>query len=156
MTHKKLLVTRTLSILLLASSLSAHGGCVGDACYVSLKNLKPTKKIQEKSEFKHHTSVEEKVEDSSFDIIVDGKVTIVFSSYVMTEKEKIAYAKEQKAIALNKKANREANKELQRIIQPIENIEDKLLNKNLPISEYFCDNDKKPVRVKNSNLYECV
>jgi len=171
MMYKKLLVTGTLSTLLLASSLSAQGNCVGGACFVNLKNLKPTKVFQEKkeqmvilkeprfvsskSEFKDDSSIEV-VKDKSFDIIVDGKDTLVFSSYVMTAEEKSAYYKEQEAIALNKKANEEANKELQKVIQPIEKIEDKILNKDLPTSEYFCDNDKKPVHVKNSDLYECV
>ena len=172
MTHKKLLLTGTLSILLLASSLSAQGSCVDGACFVNLKNLKPTKKFQEKkrqmivlkkprfasskSEFKNDTSVEGKAKNKSFDIILNGKITVVFPSYVMTNDEKIAYYKEQKAMALNKKVNEKANIELQRIIQPIEKIEDRILNKHLPISEYFCDNDKKPVRIKNSNFYECV
>ncbi len=175
MTNKKLLVTGTLSILLLASSLSAQENCVGGACFVNLKNLKPTKVFQEKkeqivvlkkprfvsskSEVKHHYHtkvVNDNNLDKSFDIIIDGKETLVFPSYVMTDEEKIFYAKEQKAIALNKKANEEANKELQRVIQPVEKIEDKILNKNLPTSEYFCDNDKKPVLIKGSDLYECV
>ena len=155
MIHKKLLVTGTLSTLLLASSLSAQGNCVGGACFVNLKNLKPTKIVHKKSEFKHHSS-SEIAKDKSFDIVVDGKVTVVFSSYVMTPEEKAAYDREQKAIALNKKANEEANRELRIVSQPIEKIEDKILNKNLPTSDYFCDNDKKPVRVKNSDLYECV
>lgn len=171
MMYKKLLLTGTLSTLLLASSLSAQGNCVGDACFVNLKNLKPTKAFQEKkeqmvvlkqprfvsskSEFKHHSSTEV-VEDTSFDIIVDGKLTTVFASYTMTTEEKVAYYKEQKAIALNKKANEEANKELRIITQPVEKIENKILNKNLPTPEYFCDNDKKPVLIKDSDLYECV
>ena len=161
MTNRRLLLTGTLSTLLLASSLSAQGSCVGGACFVSLKNLKPTKKFQEKkgqmivlkkprfvsskNEFKHTTAVEEKLKNKSFDIIVDGKITVVFPSYVMTDEEKMAYYQEQKA-----------KRELLKAIEPIEKIEDKILNKNLPTSEYFCDNDKKPVRIKNSNFYECV
>ena len=175
MMYKKLLVTGTLSTLLLASSLSAQGNCVGGACFVNLKNLKPTKAFQEKkeqmivlkqprfvsskSEFKRHPSrvtVEDTNLDKSFDIVVDGKLITVFDSYTMTAEEKAAYYAEQKAIALNKKANEEANKELQRVIQPVEKIEDKILNKNLPTSEYFCDNDTKPVQIKDSDLYECV
>ena len=178
MMYRKLLVIGTISTLLLASSLSAQGNCVGGACFVSLKKLKPTKVFQEKkeqmvivkkprfisskNEFKHHNSTDSilLVKDSdlnkAFDIIVDGKITVVFPSYVMTEEEKVAYYREQRAIALNKKANEEANRGLRVVTQPIEKIEDKILNKNLPTSEYFCDNNKKPVRIKNSNLYECV
>ncbi len=175
MIHKKLLVAGTLSTLLLASSLSAQGNCVGGACFVNLKNLKPTKVFQDKkeqvivlkkprfitskSEFKQHSSIEVVKDtniDKSFDIVVDGKITVVFPSYIMTDEEKIAYYKEQKAIALNKKANEEANRDLRIVSQPVEKIEDKILNKNLPTSDYFCDNNKKPVRVKNSDLYQCV
>ncbi len=152
MIHKKLL-NGTLSLVVLASSLSAQGNC--PTCTVDLKNLKPRKVVQPKGEFKHHYS-RKVIKDSAYDIVVDGRVTVVFSSYVMTAEEKAAYYREQKAIALNKKANEEENNRLRVISQPVEKIEDKILNKNLPTSEYFCDNDKKPVLLKDSDLYECV
>ena len=151
MMNKKLLVTGTLSTLLLASSLSAQSNCVGNACYISLKNLKPKRVVLKKSEPKTHT-----MSVDSYDVVEDGKVTVIFSSYVMTPEEKAAYEREQKAIALNKKENEEENRDLRVVSQPIEKIEDKILNKNLPTSEYFCDNDKKPVHIENSDLYECV
>ena len=166
MTNRRLLLTGTLSTLLLASSLSAQGSCVGGACFVSLKNLKPIKKFQEKkgqmivlkktrfvsskNEFKHHSS-DEKIKNKPFDVILDGKITVIVPSYVMTEEEKISYYNKHKI-----EMYKQENIELQRIIQPTEKIEDRILDRNLPKSEYFCDNDKKPVRIKNSNFYECV
>ena len=153
MMHKKLLVTGTLSTLLLASSLSAQGNCVNGVCFVNLENLKPKKVVHKKSEPKTHTI---SVTSNAYDVVEDGEVTVVFSSYVMTPEEKAAYEREQKAIALNKKANEEAYRELRIVSQPVEKVEDKILNRNLPTSDYFCDNDKKPVHIENSDLYECV
>ena len=153
MMYQNLLITGTLSTLLLVSSLSAHDNCTGNACYVNIDNVKPTREVHKKREFKTHSSV---VTSNSYEIVVDGAVTVVLPSYVMTDEEKANYDREQKAIALNKKANEEANRELRIVTQSIEKIGDKILNKGLPTSEYFCDNDKKPVRVKNSNRYECV
>jgi len=152
MMYQNLLVTGTLSALLLTTSgLLAQEDC--PTCYVDLKNLKPKIEVQHKSEFKTHYS---KTNSNSYEIIEEGEVTVVFPSYVMTDEEKANYYREQKAIALNKKANEEANRELKVALQPVEKIEDKILNKDLPTSDYFCDNDKKPVRIKNSNRYECV
>ena len=152
MIHKKLL-NGTLSLVVLASSLSAQGDC--PSCRVDLKklNVKTTREVHVKSEVKTHYYA---VPSDYYEIVDDGKVTVIFPSYVMTEAEKRAYVQEQKAIELNKKANAVANKELKIVIKPIEKIEDKILNKNLPTSEYFCDNDKKPVLIKGSDLYECV
>ena len=158
MMYKNLFVTGSLSTLLLVSSLFAQD-CIN--CKVDLTNLKNTKKFQNKSmkftplkrEYNTHSIV--KI-SNSYELVVDGKVTLIFPSYVMSEEEKANYYREQRAVALNRKANEEANKELKLVIQPEEKIENKILNKKLPKSEYFCDNDKKPVRVKNSNRYECV
>ena len=160
MMYKNLFVTGGLSTLLLVSSLSAQD-CPN--CKVNLENLKhtKTKKFQNKNikfkalnrEYNSHSVVS--VSDS-YELVVDGKVTLIFPSYVMSEEEKEKYYREQRAIALNKKANEEANRELKLVVQPEERIENKILNQRLPKSEYFCDNNKKPVRVKNSNRYECV
>ena len=144
MMYQNLLLTGTLSTLLLTSSLFAQEDC--PTCHVDLKNLKLKREVQQKSEFKTYYS---ETNSNSYEIVEDGKVTIISSSYVMTDEEK-------KTIALNEKANEEANIALKIVTQSIEKIEDKILNKNLPTSEYFCDNDKKPVRIKNSNRYECV
>ncbi len=153
MNHKRL-ITGTLSALLVISTLSANEHCTGTACFINLDNLKPTREVvHEKSEHKTHSFV---VANNSQDIIVDGEDTIVLPSYVMTPEEKAAYYREQRAIALNQKANEEANRELESVIQPIEKVEDRILNENLPTSDYFCDNDKKPIRVNNSDIYECV
>ncbi len=162
---QKRLLNGTLSLLVLATSLSAQGNCVGNACFVKIKKTKSNKmhcvgnacfvnldNVKPSSE--NYTDVDEV--DNSFEVVIDGELTIVFPSYVMTEAEKRVYIQEQRAIALNKKANEEANKELKIVTQPVEKIEDKILNKNLPTSEYFCDNDKKPIQIKNSDLYECV
>ena len=160
MMYKNLFVTGSLSTLLLASSLFAQD-CPN--CKVNLENLKytKTKEFQKKSikfmplKSEHNAHSVVSVSDS-YELVVDGKVTLIFPSYVMSEEEKENYYREQRAIALNKKANEEANRELKLVVQPEEKIENKILNKKLPKSEYFCDNDKKPVRVKNSNRYECV
>ena len=168
MMNTKLLLTGSLSMLLLTSSLTAQEGCTEGACFIDLSNLKHTKEFREKKikfvsskrESRHHSSfvmIQEMSGDKSFDIVMDGKLTIVFPSYLMNDEEKANYYAEQKAIALNQKANKEANRELERVIQPIENVGDKILNRNLPTSDYFCDNHKEPVQVENStSLYECV
>ena len=175
MIYKKILIAGTLATVLV-TNLVAQDNCVGGVCFVNLKNLKPTKVFQEKreklvvlqkprfvsskSEVKHHYYTEvvnDNNLDKSFDIIVDGKETLVFPSYIMTAEEKLAYYKEQKAIALNKKMNDKENEELKRITKPIEKIEDKILNKSsLPTSQYYCDDNTKPVYDKDSDLFECV
>jgi len=178
MLYKKLLITGTLSTLLLASTLFAQENCVGGVCFVKLDNLKPTKGfnhvpkqklvvldtpryIDNNSELDNHISLE-KVEiekiDKSFDVVVDNEVVAVFPSYVMTENEKMVYLQEQKAIALNDKFNEEENRELRKIGQIIEKIEDTILNKAkvLPTSDYYCDDNTHPVYHTESDSFECV
>ena len=171
MIHKKMLITGTLATLLV-TTLVAQENCVGGVCFVNLKNLKPTKVFHEKKEklvvlqkprfIEHQSEVFEhypKEIDESIDIVVDGELITVFppSVYVMTKQERIAYYKEQKAIALNKKMNDKENEELEKITKPIEKIEDKILNKSsLPTSQYYCDDNRKPVYDKDSDLFECV
>jgi len=178
MLYKKLLITGTLSALLLASTLFAQENCVGGVCFVKLDNLKPTKGfnhvrkqklvvldtpryINHDSELENHISVEEvEIEkiDKSYDIVVDNEIVAVFPSYVMSENEKVAYLKEQKAIALNDKFNAEENRELRKIGQIIEKIEDTILNKTevLPTSDYYCDDNTHPVYHTESDSFECV
>ena len=169
MTYRKLFLTRAVSTLLVASTLTAQGNCVGGACFVNLDNLqqpiknkfqkkrgamvvlKKPRFVSSKNKFKHDSSIDEKIKNNPFDVILDGKITVIFPSYVMTDEEKIAYYNKHK-----KQINEQEDIELQRIIQPVENIEDRILDRNLPTSDYFCGNDKKAVRIKNSNFYECV
>ena len=171
MIHKKILIAGTLATLV-ATTLVAQENCVGGVCFVNLDNLKPTKVFQEKKEklvvLQKPRFIEHKSEvvkhylkniDESIDIVVDGELITVFppSAYVMTEQERVAYYKEQKAIALNKKMNDKENEELQKITKPIEKIEDKILNKSLlPTSQYYCEDNTKPVYDKDSDLFECV
>ena len=171
MIHKKILIAGTLATLLV-TTLVAQENCVGGVCFVNLDNLKPTKVFQEKKEksvvlqkprfIEHQSEVVEqylKEIDESIDMVIDGELITVFppSAYVMTKQERVAYYKEQKAIDLNRKMNDKENEELQKITKPIEKIEDKILNKNsLPTSQYYCEDNTKPVYDKDSDLFECV
>ena len=178
MLYKKLLITGTLSTLLLATTLFAQTNCVGGVCFIDLKNLKPTTKgfkhekaplvvlekpryLESNSESNTHIdslAIDDVREiDKSITIVVDGDEVTVFPSYVMTEEEKVAYYAEQEAIALNKKSNKEANRDLLMVSQPVKRIEDKILEKTeLPVSEYYCEKDTHPVYDKVLDSFQCV
>jgi len=178
MFYRKLLLTGTLSTLLLATNLFAQQKCVGGVCFVDLSNLKPTKgfKSHKKQEMvvldtpRYVTTQNESIDnatvenleqekiDKSFDVVMDNKLVAVFPSYVMTESEKIAYVKEQQAIALNEKFNAQENKELRKIGQVVKRIEDTIINKTqeLPTSDYYCDDNRRPIYHDESHSFECV
>jgi len=156
MITKKMLITGTMSTLMLATNL--YGQCTGDSCMANLKNLKKMKVVKElvNSESFVHNETGDSI-DHSFEIILDGEKVLVFASYEMSEEEKLAYAKEQKAIRLNKIENEKANEDLRIVQQEIKPVSEKIIEKTtLPTSEYFCEKDTHPVYDKNSKLFECV
>ncbi len=95
-------------------------------CTVDLNNLK-AKEVSQKSEPKTHT------------VPSDGNFY-----YNVIEEEDATVDGQEDYYRKN------------RIVEPIERVEDKILNQNLPTSNYFCDNNKKPVHIANTDLYECV
>jgi len=173
------LLTIGLSTLLLGSTLFAQGTttCVGGVCIVNLDNLGPSKSYIEKKkslvimakpryieqvkevkvDYSHNfVSVEDKF-DKTIDIVVDNEEIYVFPSYIMTEAEKATYIQEQEAIALNEKLNLEENQNLTIVSNVREKTEDRILEKTiLPTSDYYCQNNKKPVYNLASDKLECV
>ena len=148
MKNRKILQIGLLSILLSTVAIGAeHGDCTGGACFATLANIKPEKVVEEKKQLKSMKHVEKikYVEndnsntniDKSKTIILDGEKVTLFppETYVMNEEESIDFL-----LTAN----------------PIEAIDDKILEKtNLPSSEYFCENNKQPVYL-NNDIYECV
>ncbi|CAA6817135.1 MAG: Unknown protein [uncultured Sulfurovum sp.] len=151
MLNKKLLILGTMSALL-ATTVFGSGtqNCVGGVCFINLDNLNPSKSSKNKE---HNTlaslgnpSFTEATIDKTITIIVDGVEMTVFPSYVMTEEEKMNYFE-----------NKEANKDLLRLTQSVEKIEDKILEKSdLPLSEYFCEKETKPLYNKELDSFQCV
>jgi len=178
MLHKKLLATGTLSTLLLATTLFAQTNCVGGVCFIDFKKLKPTAKefkqkeeplvVLEKPRYLEGNS-ELNIHNDSFKIrnleeidrsvtmLIDGSEVLVFPSYVMTDEEAALYYAEQEEIALNEKLNEEANKELALVSQPVEKVEDKILEKiELPVSEFYCEKNTYPIYDKALDSFQCV
>ncbi len=126
---RKLLTTTLLSMSLLSLNLSAAVGvdkCAGGFCMVDLSKKSSTVEKEEVQENK----------DGYKTILVDNIETIVFShsKYVMTQLEVVEYDLEQM------KNN---------LLVPV-------LNLDLPLSDYLCADNLKPVKIVGiANTYEC-
>lgn len=132
--HQKLLYTALLSISLLPLNLTAQNQvkCTGDNCFVDISGLSKAKETQAQSK----TQIPE---DRYSTIILDEIETIVFNRehYVMTDDEVGEYQLKHKGI--------------EDLTNPV------LSGDGLPNSEYYCEDDLKPIKVEGLfNTYECT
>jgi hypothetical protein len=132
--NQKLFCTALLSISLLPLNLTAQdpAKCTGANCFVDISGLSKKKDIQVKSKV-------EKIEERYNTIILDNIETIVFAKeyYIMTNDEVGEYELEHKGI--------------EDLTEPV------LSGEALPNSEYYCEDNLKPVKVEGLlNTYECT
>jgi len=131
--NQKLLLAGLLSISLLPLNLTAQTQvkCTGTNCFVDISGLS-AKKTEVKSEV-------QMIEDRYSTIVLDDIETIVFQKehYIMTDDEVGEYELE---------------------FNGIENLTNSVLSEeDLPNSEYYCEDDLKPVKVQGlQNTYECT
>ncbi|CAA6813003.1 MAG: Unknown protein [uncultured Sulfurovum sp.] len=128
---RKLLTTTLLAMSLLSLNLSAGNKmkCTGTHCIVDVSDLSP------KSTKVESQKISNKKESYST-VILDNIETIVFAQYVMTNDEIAEYDL----------------KEMQKnLLIPTVNSE------GLPSSDYLCEDNLKPVFVKEmKNTYKCA
>lgn len=132
--NQKLLCTALLSISLLPLNLTAQSQvkCTGANCFVDISGLSKKQDVRVKSEA-------EMIEDKYSTIILDDIETIVFAKeyYIMTDDEAGEYQL--------------AHQGIEDLTTPV------LSDENLPNSEYYCEDDLKPVKVEGLfNTYECT
>lgn len=141
MLKKKLLMLATISALLTTTTFGAGTQkCVGGVCFINLDKLEPVKAFEKKKEA---LMVWNENTDNSMTIILDGEMITIFpkSTYMMNEKEKIAYYNEEELL----------------IVKSADSIEDRILEKaDLPLSEYFCEKDTKPLYNTEDDTFQCV
>jgi len=130
---QKLFYTALLSISLLPLNLTAQDQvkCIGNKCFVDISGFSA-----KKAEVKPKKQV---LEDRYSTIILDDIETIVFAKehYVMTDAEAGEYQLESYGI--------------EDLTTPA------LSGEGLPNSEYYCEDDLKPVKVKGlPNTYKCT
>ena len=137
MLTKKILIIGTLSTLFIGTSLFAQEkDCANGVCFATFKKLELKKDFKQEQKKLINLVIEDKL-DKSITIIVDGDEIMVFPSYEMTDSE--YYLTEEL------------------IVQPLENIEDVILEKSeLKDSLYYCENKKHPQFNEFSDLYQCV
>jgi len=129
---KRVITTTVIAMSLLSLNLSAAGKmkCTGKYCVVDLSELASPKKNKE---IKKSDAPEERYSTQ----IIDNVETIVFNdaAYIMTEDEKIEY----------------------KLKTSLEELTTPSLNKgDLPDSEFFCEENQKPVKVAGlENTYRC-
>jgi len=113
-----------------------HSDCKGSACFAILSKNEPSKVLEEKEQFKPIEFIEKKSLDTNAISDIEKENTIVsIETYTVDE---------------------EADMDLLLIANPIEVIDNKILEKtDLPTSDYFCEKDKQPVYL-NNDIYECV
>jgi hypothetical protein len=132
--NQKLLYTALLSISLLPLNLTAQNQmkCTGSNCFVDISGLSKKQDLRVKSEA-------EMIEDRYSTIILDNIETIVFAKehYIMTDDEVGEYQL--------------AHQGLEDLTMPV------LSAEGLPNSEYYCEDNLKPIKVEGlKNTYECA
>jgi len=128
----KLLTTTFVSVSLLSLNLFASGQmkCNGDFCMVEIQKPSPKVKVIEKIEVRNDILEYET-------ILVNNIETIIFphSKFVMTEDEVAEYDLDQMQ----------------------ENLTIPSLNSDLPLSDFLCEENLKPILVAGiENTYECA
>ena len=143
----KFLTTTLVSMSLLSMNLFASGTmkCNGNFCMVKIE--KPSPKVDplekiEVPEIKYNTEenrsvIFDNIETEGYNIVlIDNIETIIFphSDYVMTEDEIAEY-------------------ELNQMQKSLTTL---TLNSDLPLSDFLCEDDLKPIKVAGiENTYEC-
>lgn len=126
---RKLLTTTLVSMSLLTFNLSAGTKCTGKYCIVDLHDLAPSHK-------KVVTPKRSKSKENYHTVILDNIETIIFTEYKMSKDEVAEY-------------------DLEHMSDDISTSD--LKKENLPTSEYFCEDNLKPILLKNlPNTYACV
>jgi len=157
---KRILFSAFLTTVLLSTSLfSKNIQCHGDHCKIDLSKLSPSRNIPVKIiAFKETpvVSIQNEIHVKSELIALDS------SKYLMQENEALNMEKDEETIVLaHSKYIAQQGEELEyiessMIIEPIEKIENKILNKSLPSSKHYCSNEKKVIYHQESHSYECA
>ena len=170
--HKSIISTLLSTTFLLTSTLSAEVSiqCPGGNCHIVLPSkkdltgvprfLKNKIKRTSKSMVATIKLTADKYVAKAGEILesVNEMETIIASSYIMNQAEKIAYYKqeaEEKTLRKEAKNKRDSllakpNKELEEII--IEKTDES----DDPTSEFYCEKNKKIRFLKEKNTFECV
>jgi len=156
---RNFLFSAFLSTVLLSTSLfSQNLSCVGGHCKVDLKKLFPSKNVVVKTtHFSENTSIQTNHISSEF-IALDS------SRYVQQEHETLTLEGNEDVIVLaHAKYIAQVNEKLEEmeeetfiLAEPIPKIEDTIMNKSLPASNYYCENEKKIIYHQDSDSYECA
>jgi len=159
---RNFLLSAFLSTVLLTTSLfSQNIQCQGGHCKVDLSKLFPSKNLPVKIiAFKTTKPLETRLIEK--DIEMDF-IALDSSKYLMQKGEVLELEENEEIIVLahakyiaTQGEELEYIEETSIIAEPIENIENKIINKSLPISTHYCANEKKAVYHKDSNSYECA
>jgi len=162
---KNFLLSAFLSTVLLSTSLfSQNIACTGSHCKVDLKKLFPSKNIPVKViHFTKAPPIEAIPIDTNFieNSNVDSEyIALDSSKYVMQEHEALEH--EGVIVLAHAKYIASADEDLEYeeedsiLSEPIERVEHKILNQSLPMSNHYCENEKKAIYHKESNSYECA
>ena len=156
---RNFLLSAFLSTVLLSTSLfSQNLPCVGGHCKIDLKKLFPSKNVAVKTtHFRENSSIQISHMDSEL-IALDSE------KYLMQEHETLVLEGNEDVIVLaHSKYIAKANEKLEAmqeepsiLAEPIQKIEDTIMNKSLPASNYYCANEKKVVYHQDSDSYECA
>ena len=158
------LTTTILSLSLLTGTLSADKICTGDHCILDLSKLSHSKKLEvNNSSYKGRSF---KLKGIERDRLTQSGMK---KSYITTQKielhkrnellneaelETIAFSHEKYIMTPEEIENYQVENFL---MLPLNEIENRIINKTkLPVSEYFCENDMKPIYNNLSNTYECA
>ena len=157
---KRILFSAFLTTVLLSTSLfSKNIQCHGDHCKIDLSKLSPSRNIPVKIiAFKETpvVSIQNEINVNSELIALDS------SKYLKQENEVLDIEKDEETIVLaHSKYIAQQDEELEYvessiISEPIEKIENKILNKSLPSSNYYCADEKRAIYHQESDSYECA
>lgn len=171
MKKKNLLLSAMLSTLLLTTNISAQQiECKDGKCFINLSKIASAKKSSTKvKNFKVRKvspltvakqmglkTIQPAGEPNNLEIIAFDH-----STYVMQENEQLELDDGMDTIVLSPSKYIMSKSELEKYYHATEeeriNIEDKIIEKStLPVSEYYCNNDKKAVYNQELKTYQCI
>jgi len=148
---RNFLLSALLSTVLLSTSLfSQNISCEGGHCKVDLKKLSLPKHVAVKvTNFTNTTEIQ------TNHIEVQDTV-LEYETIELKENEEIIVLAPEKYIAGINERLEAMEEEISILTAPIEKIEDTIMNKSLPVSNYYCAKEKKVVYHKDSDSYECA
>ena len=159
--NTKLLTSTILSLSLLTGTLYADKNCVGNHCILDLSKLSHSKKSEANNvAYEGHSfnlkDIEEVKSSVEENYIATQEKKLHKRNELLTEPEieTIVFSHEKYVMTVEEIANYQAENLL---MLPLNEIENTIINKTkLPVSEYFCENDMKPIYNNLSNTYECA